>query len=283
MKILNEIKQIRNMVNSFKKESKSIGFVPTMGALHNGHLSLVEKSKEENDITIVSIFVNPLQFGPNEDYDKYPRPIEKDTELLMEKGVDIVFNPDRKNMYEKEPIIKIDMPQLFNILCGKSRQGHFSGVCVVVAKLMNIVQPNKMYMGEKDFQQLTIIKRLVMDLSLETEVIGLPIVRDSDGLALSSRNVYLSDSERKSALAINKSRKLAWKLYQDKKSPKEIEKEIKNSLSDAGLRIDYVEIRESDNLEETKILSDNSRIFIAAYSGKTRLIDNFSISECNIL
>lgn len=281
-----KIEYISEMIDIRKKliqKDNSVGFVPTMGALHEGHLSLIKESKQKNDITIVSIFLNPLQFGENEDLDKYPAPIKNDISLLKNLDTDFVFIPNRNEMYKEKPKTIIEIPTMFNILCGKKRPGHFNGVCLVVAKLLNIIQPNNMYMGIKDYQQLCIIKKMVEDLNFNCNVIGLPIIRDENGLALSSRNSYLNDIEKQKALQINKSRNIIGELLNKGiQEPNIIIEKIKDKLESVGLRIDYVEMRESITLEETNKIMDLSRIFIAVYSGNTRLIDNFTIEECKL-
>lgn len=280
MKIIKSISEIRKEITKQKCNNKTIGFVPTMGTLHEGHLSLVKESVNNNDITVVSIFINPLQFGPNEDFNKYPRNLNEDSKLLQDFKTDYIFAPETETIYDTQPSVQINIPELFNILCGRKRIGHFSGVCIVVTKLLNIIQANNIYMGKKDYQQLIIIKKLVKDLSINSKIIAVPILRDKDGLALSSRNLYLSKSERLNALAINKSRAIIKKLYKKSYTVKKIEKEIYDVLTKNNLEVEYVEIRESTTLKKTEKLNEASRIFIAAYSGKTRLIDNYTIKEC---
>ncbi len=280
MEKITTINEIKNKIKSLKNNDNTIGFVPTMGALHEGHLSLMREAKKQNDILVVSVFVNPLQFGPDEDFNKYPRNIDKDIEAMKKYDVDIVFNPLIDELYKEPVLVKIEIPELFNKLCGKSRPGHFSGVCVVVSKLMNIIQPDNMYMGKKDYQQLTITQKLVKDLNFQTNVIGLPIIRDEYGIALSSRNAFLSNSEKKRAISINESRYLVGKMYLKNHSISEIRKAIIDKLKSNDLKIDYVEILDGEILSEVTGLKKTHRIFIAAFVGKTRLIDNFSFGEC---
>ncbi len=280
MEKITTINEIKNKIKSLKNNDNTIGFVPTMGALHEGHLSLMREAKKQNDILVVSVFVNPLQFGPDEDFNKYPRNIDKDIEAMKKYDVDIVFNPLIDELYKEPILVKIEIPELFNKLCGKSRPGHFSGVCVVVSKLMNIIQPDNMYMGKKDYQQLTITQKLVKDLNFQTNVIGLPIIRDENGIALSSRNAFLSNNEKKRAISINESRYLAGKMYLKNHSISEIRKAIIDKLKSNNLKIDYVEILDGESLTEFTELKKTHRIFIAAFVGKTRLIDNFSFGEC---
>jgi pantoate--beta-alanine ligase len=200
--LITDINEMKKISNNLKKEGKSIGFVPTMGYLHKGHVSLMECSKKENDITVVSIFVNPTQFGKNEDYDKYPRDLERDLKICEEVGVDYVFHPSISQMYPEGYSTYVVMETLVDKLCGKFRPGHFKGVLTVVNKLFNIVKPDRAYFGKKDYQQYIIIKKMVQDLNIDTKVIGCPLIREEDGLALSSRNKYLTEEERKSALLL---------------------------------------------------------------------------------
>lgn len=221
MVVVKNIDEMKKICRELRKE-KTIGFVPTMGYLHEGHLSLVRRSKKENDITVVSIFVNPTQFGPNEDYNSYPRNLNRDASLLEKEDVDYVFIPEIEQMYPKDYSTYINEESLSRHLCGRSRPGHFRGVCTVVTKLFNIVKPNRAYFGQKDAQQFRVIRRMVRDLNMDVEVIECPIVREPDGLAMSSRNIYLSTEERNQALALNRSLKIAENLYRSgEKIPKE--------------------------------------------------------------
>ena len=208
MNIYNKICDVRNEIKSWRREGLSVGFVPTMGYLHEGHKSLIERAVKENDRVVVSIFVNPIQFGPKEDLASYPRDLERDSKICEEAGVNLIFNPEKDEMYFDDFCTYVDMDFLTKELCGKSRPIHFRGVCTVVSKLFNIVKPDRAYFGEKDAQQLAIIKRMVRDLSIDVEIIGCPIVREEDGLAKSSRNTYLSDEERVAARILNQSLKL---------------------------------------------------------------------------
>ncbi len=276
----NSIEEVKNNVKTWKKDSLIIGLVPTMGALHAGHASLIKKAKEKCDKVVVSVFVNPIQFGPNEDYDKYPRTIENDKKLCDELGVDIVFAPTPKEMYGENRLSNTELTfvcppyNIVDCLCGKSRQGHFDGVATVVTKLFNIVTPDFAFFGQKDAQQLFIIKRMVKDLNMNLEIIPCPIVREDDGLALSSRNRYLSEEERKQALSVSKSLKEAENLYkQGITDTKKIFDTIIFNL-DKNIEIDYIEFRNYDTFEKTNNLSKNTLIAIAARVGKTRLIDN---------
>ena len=276
----NSIEEVKNNVKTWKKDNLVIGLVPTMGALHAGHASLIKKAKEKCDKVVVSVFVNPIQFGPNEDYDKYPRTIENDKKLCDELGVDIVFAPTPKEMYGENRLSNMELTfvcppyNIVDCLCGKSRPGHFDGVATVVTKLFNIVTPDFAFFGQKDAQQLFIIKRMVKDLNMNLEIVPCPIVREDDGLALSSRNRYLSEEERKQALSISKSLKEAENLYkQGITDTIKIFDTIIFNL-DKNIEIDYIEFRNYDTFEKTNNLSKNTLIAIAAKVGKTRLIDN---------
>lgn len=209
MVVVQKIQEMKEIAKKLKKEGKSIGFVPTMGYLHEGHLSLVRLSKQQNDITIMSIFVNPIQFGPNEDYDRYPRDFERDKSLAEKEGVDYIFYPSVEEMYPEDFKTVVSVKKITEIMCGKSRPGHFDGVATVVLKLFNIVNPDRAYFGQKDAQQLAVIKQMVKDLNLDVEIVPCPIVREQDGLAMSSRNVYLSEEERKSATVLYRALNLA--------------------------------------------------------------------------
>lgn len=278
MKVINYIQEIREVVREWKKQGLTIGFVPTMGYLHEGHESLIKNSVKENDKTIVSIFVNPTQFGPNEDLEKYPRDLESDKNLCNKNNVDIIFNPSSNEIYNDDFSTYINMDGLTKELCGKSRPTHFSGVCTVVTKLFNIVKADKAYFGEKDAQQLAIIKRLVRDLNIDTEIIGCPIIREEDGLAKSSRNSYLSKDERIAATVLNKALIEAKRSLsngdRESNSIKNIIKEVINNENLA--QIDYVEVVDSLSLEKVDIIENDVLVAIAVYIGKTRLIDNFT-------
>lgn len=278
MRIIKSIKELKSKVREWKKEGYTIGFVPTMGYLHEGHESLIKKSVEDNNKTIVSIFVNPIQFGPNEDLDKYPKNLKKDSQLCEKNNVDIIFNPEIDEMYSNDFTTYVDVNVLSEGLCGKSRPTHFRGVCTVVTKLLNITTPDKSYFGEKDAQQLAIIKRIVRDLNIDTEVIGCPIVREKDGLAKSSRNTYLSEEERIAATILNKSLNNAKEsLNLGERNPKVIKEIILKEISKEKLaKIDYVEVVDLISLQEIENIENDILIAIAVFIGKTRLIDNFT-------
>lgn len=280
MKTIKNIKDLRIEIDMWKKAGLSIGLVPTMGFLHEGHKSLIQRAVKENDKVVVSIFVNPIQFGPNEDYDKYPRDIEKDSNLCTDAGASLIFNPEVEEMYpDKNPLTFVNVENITNCLCGAKRPSHFQGVCTIVSKLFNIVAPNKAYFGEKDAQQLSVIKQMVKDLNFPIEIIGCPIVREKDGLAKSSRNTYLSIKERQAALILSKSLKKAKIAIANGEKNTIILKNliIDNLISEPLARIDYVEIVDFNLMCEIDTLNKESLIAIAVYIGKTRLIDNIII------
>lgn len=276
--LVKEIKSLKNIIKDWKKSGYSIGLVPTMGFLHEGHQSLIKKAVKENDKVVVSVFVNPTQFGPNEDFNNYPRDIEKDFKYCMDNGASIVFNPSSEEMYLKGNCTTINVSGLTEFLCGSKRPVHFGGVCLIVSKFLNIVTPDKAYFGEKDAQQLAVIKRMVKDLNIDTEIIGCPIVRENDGLAKSSRNTYLSKEERKSALVLNESLNLAKEeLTKGNLDVKKIKELIISKITSKDLvKIDYVEIVDSETLQPVKQIESSILVAIAVFIGKTRLIDNFT-------
>ncbi len=283
-KLIRSVRELRNHLKSLVCSSdikKSLGFVPTMGYLHKGHRELIRRSKIQNDITLVSVYVNPLQFGPHEDYQKYPRNLERDLEVCEEEGVDIVFAPTDEEMYPEPPKVSISIPGLTDILEEEFRPGHFEGVAIVVLKLFNMVQPDRAYFGEKDYQQLKVVQRLVKDLSLPIEIVPVETVREEDGLACSSRNVYLSEQERSSALAIYKSFLLAQKLYSGgNKDPQVIKEAVRDFILRHPLvgKIDYVEIRDEE-LRAVDSVKEGDRLLVALWVGGTRLIDNWRFKD----
>ncbi len=276
IKIVYKVKDMQALSNNVKGEGKTISFVPTMGALHEGHLSLMRAAKQKGDFIVVSIFVNPTQFGPNEDYEKYTRDLEGDLKKIELIGIDAVFFPDVNEIYPQGFETYVEVEQLQKPLCGQHRPGHFKGVATVVLKLFNIVKPDIAVFGEKDYQQLQIIKKMVRDLHLEVEIVGMPIIREEDGLALSSRNAYLSDEERKRALGLSKS------LREIKKSFDEGINEIselvplgRSILDEAKIEeIDYLEIRDGQTLEQKKLAKKGDIVAVAARLQNARLIDN---------
>ncbi len=279
--LVHNISEVREQIKKWKKEGLSIGFVPTMGALHDGHKSLMLKSVEKCDKTVISIFVNPIQFGPSEDLDKYPRTLEADCELANAAGVDLVFAPSAKEMYGEGHLLSNDfltyvIPPYFYIdkLCGKSRTGHFDGVCTVVNKLFNIVQPDFAFFGEKDAQQLIIIRKMVKDLNIPIEVVGCPIIREESGLALSSRNKYLSQSDKEEALVLSKILFNIKNCYKKGITDVSALKETAFSYLNKNHELEYLDIRDNDTLDEKSQADDNSRVFIALKIKNVRLIDN---------
>jgi pantoate--beta-alanine ligase len=280
MRTITTVKEMQAVSNELRKDKK-IGFVPTMGYLHEGHLALVKKARELGDIVVVSIFINPTQFGPNEDLAKYPRDFDRDANLLEQEKTDIIFFPDSKEMYPKAYSTYVQVRDLQNHLCGKSRVGHFVGVATVVAKLFNIVKPHFAVFGQKDYQQLKVIERMVKDLNMDVEIIGYPTVREQDGLALSSRNTYLSPDERSRALLISASLNEAERIFRNgTKDAALIQREVERVLkSKEGIDIEYVSIVDPDTLEDVKQIQDKVLVAIACHVGKTRLIDNKVLTE----
>lgn len=277
MVVIDTIDAIRKQVNEWKKEGLSVGLVPTMGYLHQGHQSLMEKAVEENDKVVVSIFVNPLQFGPKEDLAIYPRDFHRDKEICEYVGADLIFHPSADVMYNKDFSTSVNMSGLTENLCGKSRPTHFIGVCTVVNKLFNIVTPDRAYFGQKDAQQLFIIKRMVRDLNINVEIVGCPIIREEDGLAKSSRNTYLSDNERKAATVLSKSLIKAKNLIKNGISNVDsVLNIIKETIECEPLaKIDYINIVDIDSLQNVDSIDRSVLVAIAVYINKTRLIDNF--------
>ncbi|USA47133.1 pantoate--beta-alanine ligase [Acinetobacter sp. C26M] len=260
-----------------RSSKKLIGFVPTMGNLHEGHLTLVREAKKLCDVVVVSIFVNPIQFGAGEDFDSYPRTLEQDSRLLADVGCDIIFAPSVEQMYGTHPrLTNISVGQITDDLCGKSRPGHFDGVAVVVTKLFNIVQPDYAFFGQKDYQQLAVIRQLVQDLNMPLEVIGVPIIRAEDGLALSSRNGYLTEQQRAVAPTIYQLLKQAEQQLHEGRALTQVLENISAQLTQAGFVVDYVEARQT-NLQPIQQFDQNLVLFIAAKLGSTRLIDNLQI------
>lgn len=278
MKTETTIQGLAASLNPARAARKIIGFVPTMGNLHEGHLTLVREAKKLSDVVVVSIFVNPTQFGPGEDFDNYPRTLEQDSRLLADVGCDIIFAPSVEQMYGTQPrLTNISVNQITDALCGSSRPGHFDGVALVVTKLFNIVQPNYAFFGQKDYQQLAVIRQFVQDLNIPLEVIGVPIVRAADGLALSSRNGYLSAEHRQVAPVIYQSLKQAEQQLHQGKDLQQVVEDIKTQLTDNGFVVDYVEARQTNLLPATQFDRDIV-LFVAAKLGATRLIDNLEVA-----
>lgn len=281
IKIVHTIEEVRTQVKEWRKNGESVGLVPTMGYLHEGHQSLIKKSVEQNDKTVVSVFVNPMQFAPTEDLESYPRDLNADAKLCTETGADLIFNPEPEEMYKNGFCSFVDMIGPTAELCGKSRPIHFRGVCTVVSKLFNIVQPDRAYFGQKDAQQLAVIKRMVLDLNVPIEIIGCPIIREADGLAKSSRNTYLNDEERKAALILSKTIFMGKKLVEDGLTDaRELVRLMKENIETEPLaKIDYVEAVDFNDISIKDEISDNTLVAMAVYIGKTRLIDNFIVEK----
>lgn len=280
MKTITTVKEMQALSDQLRKDKK-IALVPTMGYLHEGHLALVRKARELADVTVVSIFVNPTQFGPKEDLAKYPRDFDRDAQLLEKENTDIIFYPDAKEMYPDRYSTYIEVRGLQDHLCGKTRVGHFTGVATVVAKLFNIVKPHFAVFGQKDYQQLKVIERMARDLNMDVEVVPYPTVREKDGLAMSSRNTYLSADEHRTSLLISASMAKAQELFKkgERHSPA-LKKTVEETLrSRDGIDIEYVSICDSETLEEVSEIKDNAVLAIACRVGKTRLIDNTIFTE----
>ena len=281
MQLVHTIDEVRAQVKAWKREGLSVGLVPTMGYLHDGHKSLIERAVKENDRVVVSDFVNPTQFGENEDLGSYPRDIKRDAALCDAAGVELLFNPSPEEMYYKDNCTFVDMNRLTNVLCGKTRPIHFSGVCSVVTKLFHIVTPDRAYFGQKDAQQLAVIRRMVRDLNFDIEIVGCPIIREEDGLAKSSRNTYLSEEERKAAVILHKG------LVKGEEMVSAGEKDVKKVLdaiteiieSEPLARIDYVEAVDGLSMQPVEEIKAPALVAMAVYIGKTRLIDNFIIER----
>lgn len=284
MRIYEEISKIRETVTAWKKDGLTIGLVPTMGYLHEGHKSLIDTARRENDRVVVSIFVNPMQFGPSEDFASYPRDLEKDAKLCEDAGVDVIFHPTAEEMYTEGFCSYVDMNGLTTELCGKSRPTHFRGVQTVVLKLFNIVTPDKAYFGQKDAQQLAVIKRMVTDLNVGTEIVGCPIIREEDGLAKSSRNTYLNEEERKAALILHKSLVVGKALLESGETDAAaVKAAITAEIETEPLaKIDYVDVVDFDTVTPIEKIDGSVLVAIAVYIGKTRLIDNFLIEGSRI-
>jgi pantoate--beta-alanine ligase len=279
MRVIEYINDLKAIVRSQKSAGKSIGFVPTMGYLHEGHISLVKSSLHDNEFTIMSIFVNPTQFGPNEDFGKYPRDLDRDLIMAENAGVDVVFVPSVQEMYPEGYVTYVNVEEITQKLCGQSRPGHFKGVTTIVNKFFNIVEPNKAYFGQKDAQQVVVIKRMVKDLNMNVEIITCPIVREKDGLAMSSRNAYLNSEERKAALVLSKSLFEAEELVKigERDSLKIIEY-INNKITSENLAcVDYIKVSDPESLQDVAIINKKVLIALAVKFGTTRLIDNILV------
>ncbi|MFC1703599.1 pantoate--beta-alanine ligase [Candidatus Omnitrophota bacterium] len=279
MRTIRDINKMMTVSARLKNQGKRIGFVPTMGCLHDGHLSLMRASRKENDVSIISIFVNPLQFGPQEDYKKYPRNFKRDAQLARSVGVDVLFFPSARQIYSPGHVTSVTVSRLANGMCGASRPEHFQGVATVVAKLFNIVRPDRAYFGQKDAQQTVVIKKMVEDLNIPTKVKTLPIVREQDGLAMSSRNSYLSPKERIDALVLIDSLRLSRRMAIDgERSSRKIISTIKSLIkTKKTAKLDYVACVDPTSLQPLKRIKAKALIALAVWIGKTRLIDNIII------
>jgi|TARA_B110000240_G_scaffold104048_1_gene117608 pantoate--beta-alanine ligase len=280
MQLINEILDLREIRRTWQSNAKVIAFVPTMGNLHQGHLNLVREAKKQADIVVVSIFVNPMQFGPDEDLDAYPRTLESDSRLLKNLGVDVLFMPKVSDIYARglEQQTFVEVPGLSYMICGASRPGHFRGVATIVCKLFNMVQPNSAFFGEKDFQQLQVIKAMVTDLSMNLKVFGVTTTRENDGLAMSSRNQYLKSEERKLApILYEKMQKISDEVQTGRRDFTTLTQEYKLQLSKLGFNPDYLEIRSAETLLQPGHEDKHLVLLVAAFLGKTRLIDNLQI------
>ena len=276
MQVTKTVEETRKQIKQWKKEGKTIGLVPTMGFLHEGHASLIRKCREQNDIVVVSDFVNPTQFGPNEDLEAYPRDFERDSKLCESLGADLIFAPSPEDMYH-DPHAFVSIDTLSETLCGKTRPIHFKGVCTVVTKLFHIVAPDRAYFGEKDAQQLAIIRKMVKDLNFDIEIVGCPIVREEDGLAKSSRNTYLNDKERQAALCLSRAVKTGKEVIYTGADAKEVLNSMKAIIEAEPLaRIDYVMMVDALTMQPIEKADRDVLVAMAVYIGKTRLIDNFS-------
>lgn len=280
MQIIKTVEELRPIIQEWRRQGLSVGLVPTMGYLHAGHKSLIVKAVSENDRVVVSDFVNPTQFGANEDLSTYPRDLERDAAVCQEAGAALVFHPEPEEMYAPDSCTFVDMDSLTKGLCGKSRPTHFRGVCTVVCKLFHIVTPDRAYFGQKDAQQLAVIRRMVRDLNFGITIVGCPIVREADGLAMSSRNAYLGEEERKAALILHKSLALGEKMLKEgERDARKVQKAILERLNTEPLaRVDYVELVDAESLEPVEKAEKPILAAIAVYIGQTRLIDNFTFA-----
>lgn len=276
MQVTNTVAKTRELIKNWKREGKTIGLVPTMGFLHEGHASLIQRCREENDIVVVSDFVNPTQFGPNEDLEAYPRDFERDSALCESIGADLIFHPEPEEMYH-DPCAYVSIDTLSETLCGKTRPIHFKGVCTVVSKLFNIVTPDRAYFGQKDAQQLAIIRKMVLDLNFDIQIVGCPIIREEDGLAKSSRNTYLNAEERKAALCLSKAVKKGQEVISVGCESEAVLKEMRAIIEAERLaKIDYVSMVDALTMQPVERVEKSVLVAMAVYVGKTRLIDNFS-------
>ncbi len=279
MKLVEKIDEMKSLVRQWRQAGETVGFVPTMGYLHDGHLALVKRAREENDRVVVSIFVNPTQFGPNEDYERYPRDLERDMRLLEPYKVDAVFHPSVEEMYPEGYKTYVEVVDITERLCGASRPGHFRGVTTVCIKLFNIVNPHRAYFGKKDFQQLVVIKNMVRDLNMDLEIVPVPIVREPDGLAMSSRNTYLNQEERKAATCLYRALKEAVRLYEEGERDAAKIREAARKVIEAEplAKIDYVEVVDPETFKPVERVEKGTLVALAVFVGPARLIDNVQL------
>ncbi|MBN1142170.1 MAG: pantoate--beta-alanine ligase [Deltaproteobacteria bacterium] len=281
MEIIRDVQEMQRRCGDLRRQGKRIAFVPTMGYLHEGHLSLLREGRRQGDVLALSIFVNPIQFGAGEDFEAYPRDLERDCELARREGVDLVFNPKRDDLYPEGFATHVTVSGLTETLCGESRPGHFQGVTTVVCKLFNIIGPDVALFGRKDFQQLAVIQRMARDLDLAVEIRGMPIVREADGLAMSSRNVYLGPAERNQALALVDSLRLARRLVVSgaRRAAAVLDAVEQRIRREPLAEIDYIRICHQETLQEMEEVTPDSVLLLAVRFGKTRLIDNHVLFE----
>lgn len=277
MECIHEIDAVRNRIQSWRQAGETIGFVPTMGYLHEGHLSLIRQAVKNHDRVIVSIFVNPMQFGPTEDLSRYPRDFDRDSALCRDSGVDLIFHPEAETLYPQGFASYVDVTGVTERLCGRSREGHFRGVCTVVTKLFQIVQPDAAYFGQKDAQQLAVIRRMVLDLNMPIAIVGCPIVREADGLAMSSRNQYLSPQERKAALCLSSALSIGRRMIlAGETDAVKVADAVREHIEAEPLaKVEYVEIVDPDTIQPMQSIVRPVLCAVAAVVGSTRLIDNF--------
>ncbi len=278
MKVISDIAKTRTYIRKVKRDGKTIGFVPTMGYLHEGHLSLIREARKNEDVVVISIFVNPTQFRPGEDYKRYPRDMERDKRLARGAGVDLIFTPTAAQMYSEGYHSYVNVEEITEPLCGRFRPGHFKGVATVCCKLFNIVEPDVAYFGQKDAQQAIVIKRMVRDLNMGFVIKVLPIVREEDGLAISSRNTYLSPKERRDALCLYQSLEEARRMITyGENDPEKVIRRMRQIVAPKATKIDYISIVDTEDLKEANELCGELLIALAAWIGKTRLIDNIVV------
>ena len=284
MRIITTIAEMHAQIETWKNADQTIGLCPTMGYLHEGHASLMDYSNEDNDYTVASVFVNPIQFGPNEDLSKYPRDFERDCQILEAHGVDVVFHPEPEEMYFPDFCTYADVDVVSDTLCGASRENHFRGVCTVIAKFLNIVQPDKIYFGKKDAQQLAVVRRMVRDLNFDVDVVGCPTVREPDGLAMSSRNVYLNPEERKAAQILSRTLRLGQDMIRDgcSDAKKLLAAMNVNLATEPMAKVEYVEVVDGLSMQPIETFGKGDVVAMAVRIGSTRLIDNITVGDMAI-